>query len=138
LFETPGYIHRVERWTGIAAGIAEEHQHAAIGCKGRAFVVESGGENSLARAIRFHDADRELPAALLGEGLQPNALENRLYVDPILPDWLPDLTILGLRVGEGQFDVKFWRDGINTRWDVLKGDVDAIAHRRFSTGRNLS
>ncbi len=71
-------------------------------------------------------------------GLRPNAPENKLYVDPALPDWLRDVAIMGLRVGKRELDIQFWRDGINTRWHILRGDPDAIAYRCFSTGRNLS
>jgi len=33
-------------------------------------------------------------------GIQADAPSNRLYVDPELPQWLPDVTLHGLRVGE--------------------------------------
>lgn len=52
-------------------------------------------------------------------GLQPDAPENRLYVDPALPDWLPDIRITDLRIGKQKFDIRFWREGTATRWDVL-------------------
>ncbi|MBI4318760.1 MAG: amylo-alpha-1,6-glucosidase [Chloroflexi bacterium] len=52
-------------------------------------------------------------------GLQADAPNNRLYVDPQLPDWLPDLTLRGLRVGRDKLDLHFWRDGDQTRWDVI-------------------
>ena len=39
-----------------------------FGAKVGPFVVIAGGEDALARAVRLHHADRELPAALLGEG----------------------------------------------------------------------
>jgi hypothetical protein len=45
----------------------------------------------------------------------------KLYVDPSLPQWLPDLTVLDLRLGTGLFDIRFWRDGGETRFDVLRG-----------------
>src|SRR5437868_14376454 len=66
LLVAPGHVDRVERWP--AALIAEEHQHAAVRREGRPFIVEAGGEQALARSVRLHDADRELSAALLGEG----------------------------------------------------------------------
>ena len=40
---------------------------------------------------------------------------SRLYVDPALPDWLPDLTISNLRAGRGALSIGF-ADG---RFDVL-------------------
>jgi hypothetical protein len=31
-------------------------------------------------------------------GFLPDAPRNKLYVDPLLPDWLPDITIRDLRL----------------------------------------
>ena len=62
-------------------------------------------------------------------GLQPDAPSRRLYIDPVLPEWLPDLTVMDLRVGEQTFDIRFWRDGKETRYEVLRGDPAAIVHR---------
>jgi glycogen debranching enzyme len=70
-------------------------------------------------------------------GLRPDALANRLYVDPALPDWLPDIGVTDLRVGKQKFDIRFWREGIATRWDVVKGDPDLVISRSFSTGSRL-
>jgi hypothetical protein len=53
----------------------------------------------------------------------------------LLPAWLPDLTVLDLRVGGRCFDIRFWRDGPKTQFEVLRGDPDAIA--RSSFGANL-
>jgi glycogen debranching enzyme len=70
-------------------------------------------------------------------GLQPNAPGNRLYVDPVLPDWLPDITMLDLRVGKQKFDLRFWREAKSTHWEVLKGDLECVVSRSFLTGRYL-
>jgi glycogen debranching enzyme len=71
-------------------------------------------------------------------GLQPNAAEERLYVDPVLPDWLPDITLADLRIGKLRFDIRFRREGEVTRWDVLGGDDPSrVVGRRFATGRHL-
>ena len=43
-------------------------------------------------------------------GFLPDAPRNKLYVDPSLPAWLPDLTVLDLRIGEHSFDIRFWRE----------------------------
>jgi glycogen debranching enzyme len=42
-------------------------------------------------------------------GFQPDAPEGRLYFDPALPDWLPDITLVDLSFMGGRFDVRFWR-----------------------------
>lgn len=44
-------------------------------------------------------------------GLQQDALRGELYIDPALPDWLPDLTLTDLRLARQRFDNRFWRNG---------------------------
>ncbi|WHZ17082.1 MAG: hypothetical protein OJF52_003934 [Nitrospira sp.] len=62
-------------------------------------------------------------------GLDADASKNRLYVDPLLPAWLPDLTLRRLRVGKATLDLRFWREGTVTRHEVLavQGDVQVEA-----------
>jgi hypothetical protein len=44
-------------------------------------------------------------------GLEPDALDGVLrVVRPRLPRWLPQVTLRGLRVGEGSVDLRFARD----------------------------
>jgi glycogen debranching enzyme len=69
-------------------------------------------------------------------GFVPDAPRGKLYVDPSLPAWLPDLTVLDLRVGGHRFDIRFWRDGPKTQFEVLQGDPTAIERRSF--GASLS
>jgi glycogen debranching enzyme len=64
-------------------------------------------------------------------GFMPDAPRGKLHVDPLLPEWLPDLTVLDLRVGSHRFDIRFWRDGGETQFEVLQGDPKAIERRRF-------
>jgi len=59
-------------------------------------------------------------------GLQQDAPRGKLYVDPALPDWLPDVTLFDLRLGRRRFDIRFWRDGKDTVFKVLKGKPDAV------------
>jgi glycogen debranching enzyme len=59
-------------------------------------------------------------------GLQQDAPRGKLYVDPALPDWLPDVTVTDLRLGRQRFDIRFWRDGKDTVFKVLKGKADAV------------
>jgi glycogen debranching enzyme len=65
-----------------------------------------------------------LTQALLG--FLPDAPRNKLYVDPSLPKWLPDLTAQDLRVGKHKLDVRFWRDGEETAFEVIKGDPELV------------
>jgi len=64
-------------------------------------------------------------------GFQPDAPRGKLYVDPSMPAWLPDLTVLDLRVGGARFDIRFWREGEETQFEVLRGDPKAVQRRSF-------
>jgi glycogen debranching enzyme len=58
-------------------------------------------------------------------GLQADAPNHRLNIDPQLPRWLPDVTLRGLAVGQATLDLRCWREGERTRWDaaVQKGEL---------------
>ena len=59
-------------------------------------------------------------------GFLPDAPRNKLYVDPLLPDWLPDITIRDLRLGRHKFDIRFWREGAQTEFEVLNGNAKLV------------
>ena len=65
-----------------------------------------------------------LTQALLG--FLPDAPRGKLYVDPLLPKWLPDLTIRDLRIGANKLDLRFWREGDETAFEVTKGDPNVV------------
>jgi glycogen debranching enzyme len=65
-----------------------------------------------------------LTQALLG--FLPDAPRNKLYVEPSLPKWLPDLTVQDLRVGKHKLDIRFWREGDETAFKVIKGDPKLV------------
>jgi len=69
-------------------------------------------------------------------GLQADAPRRRLYVDPELPHWLPELTLRGVRVGQAKVDLRFWREGERTRWEgaVREGTVD-LRHEQWRPWR---
>jgi glycogen debranching enzyme len=67
-------------------------------------------------------------------GFQPDAPAGKLYLDPALPDWLADLMVCDLRVGQEIFDIRLWRDGKATRWQVLKGDAAAVLQNSYASG----
>ena len=69
-------------------------------------------------------------------GLQQDAPRGKLYVDPALPDWLPDVTLTDLRLGRRRFDIRFWRDGKDTLFKVLKGKHDAVELRSIAISAN--
>jgi glycogen debranching enzyme len=65
-----------------------------------------------------------LTQALLG--FLSDAPRNRLYVDPWLPRWLPDLTIHDLRVGKHKVNIRFWREDEQTAFEVIGGDSKLV------------
>ena len=58
-------------------------------------------------------------------GLQADAPNRRLYVDPQLPKWLPDVTLRSLAVADAKVDLRFWSENGTTKWDasVRGGDL---------------
>jgi glycogen debranching enzyme len=67
-----------------------------------------------------------LTQALLG--FLPDAPRNKLYIDPSLPKWLPDLSVHDLRIGRHKLDIRFWREGEETAFEVTKGDPKLVEH----------
>jgi hypothetical protein len=65
-----------------------------------------------------------LMQALLG--FFPDAPRNKLYLDPSLPAWLPDLTLRDLRIGKHIFEIRFSRRDDQTHFEVLKGDAGIV------------
>jgi glycogen debranching enzyme len=61
-------------------------------------------------------------------GLLPDAPRSKLYLDPWLPEWLPDLTIRDLGLGDHKFDIRFWRKEGETLFEVLKGEPSMVEH----------
>ena len=65
-----------------------------------------------------------LTGALLG--ILPDAPRNKLYVDPSLPGWLPDLTVQDLRLGRHKLNIRFWREGEQTAFEVIRGNPKLV------------
>ena len=66
-------------------------------------------------------------------GFLPDAPRNKLYVDPSLPTWLPDLAVHDLAGGSAQIDIRFWREGEHTAFEVTKGDPQLVERCAFAT-----
>ena len=62
-------------------------------------------------------------------GIQPDAPNNRLYVDPSLPTWLSDISLHDLRLGPHHLDIAFRRKGEETVVEVLRGDPSIVERR---------
>jgi glycogen debranching enzyme len=64
-------------------------------------------------------------------GLRGDAPEGRLFVDPVLPRWLPEITLHELAIGGARVDLRFWRDRDRTRWDasLRQGKIEVEEER---------
>jgi hypothetical protein len=65
-----------------------------------------------------------LTQALLG--FLPDAPRNKLYIAPLLPQWLPHLAVHDIRLGKHKLDIRFWREGEDTAYEVIKGDPTLV------------
>lgn len=117
---------RIARDISEAARHFQSHRlpelYAGIERRPGAFPVLYRGANvpqAWAAGAGFH-----LLQAILG--LQADAPNKRLYVDPCLPSWLPDVTLRGVNVGQTTLDLYFWREDDRTRWRILslEGEVE--------------
>jgi glycogen debranching enzyme len=70
-------------------------------------------------------------------GLQPDAPNRMLYVDPVLPPWLGDVTLRELRVGKQTYDIRFWLADGTTHFDVLRGDPACVRRREITVWSDL-
>jgi glycogen debranching enzyme len=119
----------------IARGISEAASHfmlnqlpelyAGIARSEMAFPVQYLGAN-VPQAWAAGSAFALLQAIL---GIQPDAPRNVLSVDPALPRWLPDVTLSDLRLGRRHFDIRFWRQGEETEFEVLRGEKAMVQRR---------
>jgi glycogen debranching enzyme len=131
-FKRYGYVEHVAR---IARDISEAASHfllnqlpelyAGVARNGGSFPVQYLGAN-VPQAWAAGSCFALLQAIL---GIQPDAPNDRLYVDPWLPEWLPDITLLDLRLGRRHLDIRFRRDGGKTVWEVLRGDAKVVQAR---------
>ena len=70
-------------------------------------------------------------------GIQPDAPRGRLYIDPWLPEWLPDVTLYDLRVGKQKLDLRFWNEDEETHFEILRGDPTTVEKRSMCSLRRL-
>jgi glycogen debranching enzyme len=63
-------------------------------------------------------------------GLQADAPNHCLSVDPQLPPWVPEITLRGLAVGQARLDLRFWREGDHTRWEASGQTGELAVHEK--------
>ena len=64
-------------------------------------------------------------------GITPLAPAGTLIADPALPDWLPEVTLEGIRVGPARVDLRFRRDASGgTDHEILALSGDLTVRRR--------
>ena len=99
--------------------------YAGVTRKGNSFPVQYLGAN-VPQAWAAGSCFALMQAML---GIQLDAPNERVYVDPDLPHWLPDITLIDLRLGRHRFNIRFYRDGDKTAWDVVHGDARLVHYR---------
>jgi glycogen debranching enzyme len=76
-----------------------------------------------------------LVALMCGIHARTDAAGSRIYLDPALPDWLPSLSIQGLRAGRGAADLAFTDGQVavsanTTRFEIVHGPPPTHPPRR--------
>lgn len=71
-----------------------------------------------------------LTSALLG--LEADAPRGKLYVDPVLPEWMPDVTLKDLTMGGSKLTLRFTREGESAKVEVAAGDAALVERRPMS------
>lgn len=68
-------------------------------------------------------------------GLWPDAPNGVLRLAPHLPEWLPEVTLRGLRMGKHAFDLRFHREEGAIAVQVLRGDPAAVRVENHAAAR---
>jgi glycogen debranching enzyme len=61
-------------------------------------------------------------------GLEADAHHQKLKVQPVLPDWLPEITLTNLVVGKAMLDLRVWREGNETHWEIINQQGELVVH----------
>ncbi len=131
-FKRYGFAQEAARIARDISGAASHFQqnqlpelYSGVGRDGGGFPVQYLGAN-VPQAWAAGSCFALLQAIL---GIQPDAPNNTLFVDPALPSWLPDLTLFDLRFGGHRLDIAFRRDGEATVFEVVRGDASVVRRR---------
>jgi glycogen debranching enzyme len=112
----------VQRAAGFFAGRQLPELYAGLQRDATSFPVQYLGAN-VPQAWAAGSVFALLQAML---GLVFDAPRGRILVQPALPEWLPDVTVYGLRVGDHTVDVAFERRDDGTVFRVVRGDAAAV------------
>ncbi|WP_427157134.1 glycogen debranching N-terminal domain-containing protein [Aliinostoc sp. HNIBRCY26] len=63
-------------------------------------------------------------------GLEANAPQHKLKVQPHLPEYLSDLELKNLAVGDVKVSLHFWREGEQTQWEVTHTDGELYVYQQ--------
>ncbi len=69
-------------------------------------------------------------------GFQPDAPNDTLFIDPQLPEWIQNIDLTDLSLGDQTFDLHVWREDGATKWEVTRGDASKVQARSYATGAN--
>jgi glycogen debranching enzyme len=133
-FKRYGYANEV---AAIARGISDAASHfqlnqlpelyAGIDRASSPFPIQYIGAN-VPQAWAAGSAFALVQAIL---GIEQDAPNNRLWVDPALPSWLPDLTMTNIPLGKKRLAIRFTREGERSKFEVIDGDASLVKRRPF-------
>lgn len=66
-------------------------------------------------------------------GLNADAHEGKLYVNPELPSWLTDITLHNVRIAKSTATLHFWREGDRSLFEIISIDGDLKVMERNQT-----
>ncbi|HVW27470.1 MAG TPA: glycogen debranching N-terminal domain-containing protein [Polyangiaceae bacterium] len=102
-------LFELHRLPEVFAGHPRDAEHPFPAIYPRANSPQSWSSSAIVMLVR----------AMLG--IAPYAPLDALLVDPHLPEWLPEITLHGLRVGRSSVSIRFWRTPTgDTEFEVLE------------------
>ncbi len=73
--------------------------------------------------------------SLLGAHVEPE--KRQLDLDPVLPEWLPDVRLEGFHLGDRRVDLRVWREDGETRAEISGDDAVTLVLRPFGEAMSL-
>jgi len=68
-------------------------------------------------------------------GLEADAPNRQLFIQPVLPTWLPDVQLTNVAVGDATIDLRFWLEDEQTKWCVMRQAGELTVSTRDRTNR---